>query len=564
MRPVALLLAALLAAPAGAQVPGECELGRATNVLDVGDVKARVFNTGGLFFGHDGSTGYQAAYEVPKGSGRSPMFAAGLWVGGMADGELRVAGATYADFEFWPGPLDPATGRPRNPEDCSEHDRIWRVSRHDVTEYYRTGTATRDLAEWPHHLGAPVIDADGDSTNYDLAAGDQPAISGDQMLWWVMNDVGNYHANTETPAIGLETRVSVFAFGGGPPALRQATFYRYEFLNHDPVDLDSAYVGLFADVDLGDAVDDFVGSDTLHGMGYVYNSDDVDGWPACHYCYGARPPALGFLALDGPVGLQNGRDDDGDGATDEPGERGGMTAFRALFDGFGPTSNPYTASAMYWALQGRWADGSWVTRGGDGYLPPGTDRTTFGYSGDPVPPRFWSERCPGSSTQCGIANYPSDRGFVASFGPARLAAHGSDRVLFALVYARGESHLNSVDELRLAATTVRNAYGAGYFDARRVPGHVPPALPAAIELRRPVPNPFSESAVVGLTLPAPAALRAAVYDVLGREVAVLANGPHDAGANDLALAGAGLAPGVYVVRVWVNGQPAGALPVTRR
>src|SRR5688572_24828403 len=168
----------LLPLSARAQQPGSCALGRAEGDLDVGDVFARVFNTGSLFFGNQS----QAAYIVPKNSGKSPIFAAGLWVGGLADGELRVAGATYADFEFWPGPLDPATGRPPNPDDCSAYDRIWRVSRHDVAEYYRTGVAARDLAEWPFDLGAPVLDGDGDSTNYDLAAGDQPAISGDQML----------------------------------------------------------------------------------------------------------------------------------------------------------------------------------------------------------------------------------------------------------------------------------------------------------------------------------------------------------------------------------------------
>jgi len=222
MRAALLLLAALAAAPAGAQVPGNCELGRAEGEIDVGDVYAKVFNTGSLFFGGR----WQAAYLVPWREGRSPMFAASLWVGGLADGELRVAGATYSDFEFWPGPLDPATGRPPDPEDCSAHDRIWRVSRHDVAEYYRTGLATRDLMEWPHHLGAPVLDGDGDPANYDVAAGDQPAISGDQLLWWVMNDVGNVHRGSLSPPIGLEVQVSAFAFGSGPAALYQATFYR--------------------------------------------------------------------------------------------------------------------------------------------------------------------------------------------------------------------------------------------------------------------------------------------------------------------------------------------------
>ncbi len=67
--------------------------------------------------------------------------------------------------------------RPVDPADCSPFDRIYTVSRDDVAAYYRTGVATDDLRDWPAALGAPVLDGDGDPANYDLAAGDQPAIT---------------------------------------------------------------------------------------------------------------------------------------------------------------------------------------------------------------------------------------------------------------------------------------------------------------------------------------------------------------------------------------------------
>ena len=53
---------------------------------------------------------------------------------------------------------------------------------------------------------------------------------------------------------------------------------------------------------------------------------------------------------------------------------------------------------------------------------------------------------------------------------------------------------------------------------------------------------------VPLALAEPAEVRVAVYDVLGREVAVLAEGVLAAGRHTLALAAGGLVPGVYVVR----------------
>ena len=72
-------------------------------------------------------------------------------------------------------------------------------------------------------------------------------------------------------------------------------------------------------------------------------------------------------------------------------------------------------------------------------------------------------------------------------------------------------------------------------------------------------NPFAGGARLALTLPEPAAVRAQAFDALGRRVAVLWDGPAPAGLTTLRLDGAGLAAGVYVVRV----EAAGAV-LTRR
>jgi hypothetical protein len=540
-----IVLLHLAAAPAAAQAPGDCAPGRAEVELDMGGVWAKVFNTGSLFFGNSS----QAAYEVPRGSGRSPMFAAGLWVGGVVEGEVRVAGATYSEYEFWPGPIDPATGRPPNPADCSEYDRIWRVSREDVVEYYRTGVATPDLAEWPAHLGAPVFDGDGNPANYDLAAGDQPAISGTQMLWWVMNDAGDEHHSSLTPPVGLEARVSAFVLTEGPQAVQQATFYRYRLLNRRTTVIDSMYVGFFADPDLGDMSDDYAGSDTSRGMGFAYNADDLDG-DGSGATYGPSPPAVGVQVVEGPRVLPA---DFGPGS-----ERAGLAGFVVADLTPSPVPpGPRDGQGMYFNLQGLWHDGSVIREGGSG-AP-----TTTMYAGDPVSSRFWSEICPSPGPGCS-ANAPGDRRFLVSTGPSRLDPGGDDEVLFAVVFGRGADHLDSVTELRRAAQIVSNAHAAGLLDARLTLGFEPPPPPTRLVVRRPAPNPFTDEAVMSVTLPAAAGVRVALVDVLGREVAVLADGPHEAGRHPIAIAGAGLAPGVYVARVWVNGLPAGALPLTRR
>ena len=69
----------------------------------------------------------------------------------------------------------------------------------------------------------------------------------------------------------------------------------------------------------------------------------------------------------------------------------------------------------------------------------------------------------------------------------------------------------------------------------------------------PVPNPSRGNAWVSYSLAAPGPARLVVLDVLGREVAVLADGPRPAGPARASLATAGLPPGTYVLRLEAGG-----------
>ncbi|HEX9953121.1 MAG TPA: hypothetical protein VGB53_15230 [Rubricoccaceae bacterium] len=527
-----------------APAPGDCRLGMASALLDIGDVRARVYNTGSLFFGNSTSA---AAYEVPRG--KTPIYVAGLWVGGKVGGQLRVAGGTYnqtgaPSLTFWPGPLGD-DARPVDPTDCSAYDRIYTVSRLDIGRYNDTGRATDDLRDWPFALGAPVLDGDGDPSNYNLDGGDQPAIRGDQMTWSLSNDVGNVHPSQNTPPLGIELQMETVAFGLG--RLRQTTMYRYTLTNRTAATIDSVYAGMFVDPDLGDSADDYVGTDTTRGMGFVYNGDNQDG-TGSSVSYGVAPPAVGFQVVEGPVGLPNRRDDDRDGSVDEPGERLGMTASTS-FESTGPTSKPSYGVDMYHYLRGFWADGSVRREFGNGYGQTQGAITRFMFAGDPVTGRGWSEVNPGY----GYPNGPGDRRMMVSTGPFRLAPGQSETVTFAIPYGRGTSNLNSITELRRTATAVSSALAAGYFEPQRVGELVPVPVDQAVRLGAPSPNPFSGRAVVRYAMPAGTRLRATLLDVLGREIAVLTDGPTLAAEGEIAVDGTGLAPGVYRVRVVVPG-----------
>ena len=75
-----------------------------------------------------------------------------------------------------------------------------------------------------------------------------------------------------------------------------------------------------------------------------------------------------------------------------------------------------------------------------------------------------------------------------------------------------------------------------------------PELPSGASLQQAYPNPFGRSTTVPFTLDQPGAVTLRVFDVLGRSVAVLADGAYPDGAHAVTWDAAGLANGVYLVR----------------
>jgi mannose/cellobiose epimerase-like protein (N-acyl-D-glucosamine 2-epimerase family) len=117
------------------------------------------------------------------------------------------------------------------------------------------------------------------------------------------------------------------------------------------------------------------------------------------------------------------------------------------------------------------------------------------------------------------------------------------------------------------ALTVHLAPGVGGllavdFEAIAPVATAPPAAPTAAGLAV-APNPFVDGASVTYELPAAASIRLALYDALGREIAVLADGYHEAGRHRAPIAGVDLPAGVYVLRL-VGPEGPLATRVTRR
>jgi hypothetical protein len=70
------------------------------------------------------------------------------------------------------------------------------------------------------------------------------------------------------------------------------------------------------------------------------------------------------------------------------------------------------------------------------------------------------------------------------------------------------------------------------------------------------PNPFNPSTQISFSLPASSFTRLSVYDLLGREVAVLVDGPMSAGSHSVTFDASALTSGVYMYRIVSEGASA--------
>lgn len=284
--------------------------------LKAGSYAMMTINNISTYFYNNGlsdvSPSLDAGFVYPKGSAKTMFYNSGLLWGGMVNGVWSVGGAAYRSG-LVPGAIKP-DGSPEDP--TGEGGRIYRVrsdyksftSPEDMAALFASEIATegktadeiyaaynKDWKEWPAQKGAPYIDIDADGIyNPDV---DIPGMTEEpgQTIWCVANDSNSDATNSlygSLPMkIELQTTYWAFKTTG---ALNNTIFRRYRLINKSANRLDSMYLCMFADTDVGGAFDDFVGVDTILSLGYAYNADALDD------IYQSTPPAVGVDFLQGP------------------------------------------------------------------------------------------------------------------------------------------------------------------------------------------------------------------------------------------------------------------------
>lgn len=186
-----------------------CLPASSSNELTVNNVRAYIETGGTMWFKE------VAEYEVPKGSGKTSMFCAALWIGGRdANGQLKLAAVRFRQVgdDYWTGPLK-LTGAGTTQSMCIKFDKHFKITRAEVDEHissYNTSgyVMPSSIANWPAHGDegysyylAPFKDVNGNG-EYDPENGDYPYYDiNNDLCPWTEDNIARAaaHALPRTP-----------------------------------------------------------------------------------------------------------------------------------------------------------------------------------------------------------------------------------------------------------------------------------------------------------------------------------------------------------------------------
>ena len=377
-----------------------------------------------------------SGFVFPKGSGLTAVFESGFLWGGKVPGDsvARIGGSAYR--EGLQGGKIISFGVAESPSE--PHVRIYRVRSDvypggpavDFSSELEDGEGTeteirtqyeKDWLEWRATDGAPFEDKNGNG-NYEPSI-DVPGYPGAfQTIWFVANDLepGLTQNLYGSMPIGIELQVTIWAYSINTP-LDQVFFKQYRIINKSGELIDSMYISIWADCDIGNSTDDFAGCDTILNTGFTYNAQEHD------FQYDYNPPAVGFKLLKGPVSSTGNLE---------------MTSFNLISRGFG-APEIIQAHHIYNLMQGESYFGGVIIN------PLNGEITKFHSSGNPITGEGWVD---------GYDLAPGDRRTYVNSGPFQMADGDTQDVVFAEVAALGGGNIGAIKRLRYNSIIADSIY----------------------------------------------------------------------------------------------------------
>ncbi len=294
--------------------------------ININNINASVLVHGDMWWNGNGSN-YLHKCMYPNGSQKNISFAGALWMSAYdAGNQLHIAAQTYRQDgnDYWPGPLDASDTLTY--ATSYAWAKIWKVNLTDIDTFLTSPTHTTtntppSILTWPGKGNvnaqgnggspltiitdmAPFVDLNGNGI-YEPLLGEYPLIKGNQTLWWVFSDNGPVHSQTNGKPLGVEVHAMSYAFKRGS-LIDNVVYYEYDMINKSAHNYINSRIGIWNDVEIGYALDDYIGFDSTLRMGIAYNGTNCDGCSAGNptNSYGLNPPqcALTMIVLPGDVG----------------------------------------------------------------------------------------------------------------------------------------------------------------------------------------------------------------------------------------------------------------------
>jgi hypothetical protein len=495
--------------------------------LDVNRVKLHLNNRGGLVY--DPSSTYGGGYwpDTTDYWMNVILYDCGPWVVGKLNGVPRM-GISEWGSSYSPGPtIGGQAALIVRPEDSLRY-RLYRITSGD------NGLSNPDYRDWPIDLGAPV---DGHGN---------PRLYGDQTVWTVFNNqdisAPSEWWRTHMPLPGLPVMIQQVVYahrlpdGDTTALLGNVAFVEWTIINVGDAAIESTYVSLWTDIDFNFAPQNRPAVDTINQLGYCWQYKDDS--------YYTPPRAVGFVWLYGPSVPSVGSQAVFRGALRSNYRNLALSSFWGIQDDSCPDSSFFGPA---YSMGTAWNIARGFDKIGNPILDSVTHQVTkFPYSGDPVTGTGWL--CPNSN---------GGAGFNMFSGPFTLAPHDTQWVMAALIPVSDPDRLQCVTKLRQAAASLR-AMPYNSLGLTRVQDDEQ-SLPVAFRLEQNYPNPFNPATHIGYSVgvasgqwPVAGHVRLAVYDLLGREVAVLVDEQKVPGIYSVTFDAKGLSSGVYLYRLQVG------------
>jgi hypothetical protein len=352
--------------------------------MDHNNVRANMSNDGLIFKTQHNQS---ITYEIPKGSGQSPLYSTGIWMAGFDQDSIpRLACTNYGGEgnDFFPGPFSSTNSYTDSAYIAKYGLAIWDVSKSEIdyhlNNYYTLGyVAPASILNWPGNgessLGtssilAPFIDGNSNGV-YEPNLGDVPLIRGDFAKYVIVNDAKADHTETGGEIIDVELHFMYYQFISNDYK-NNTMFLNTKVFNRGAHLFTDFKVAMYMDCDIGNGMDDYTGCDSSRNLAFAYNGDLLDQSGGSQMGYGNHPPTFGMVALSNP-----------------------MAGF-VYFSNGGPaaTSDPNRVEHYFNYFNGKWRDGSPVYYGGTGHysgVETTTTPTSYALSGNPADSLAWTE-----------------------------------------------------------------------------------------------------------------------------------------------------------------------------